>query len=256
MEKETIADEKDGMFLKKLPADFVMPRDGVEERLLREYGSVFVAGGGVTAPGKVVFKDESEVFDFQSGLASKVRKIGGYDMELQAAAMGALTEAVSEAAEKGLSISPRGADSAKRGYAGTVELWESRVEPALEHWLAQGRITQAEAESLRALPPYEQVPEVFKLEAEGIFFAKDLSKSIIYSVAPPGASQHLAMLAFDAMEHAEEGVRAILARHGWYQTVTSDLPHFTFLGVAEEKLGRLGLRSVEHGGRTFWVPDL
>jgi hypothetical protein len=64
------------------------------------------------------------------------------------------------------------------------------------------------------------------------------------------------MLAFDAMEHADGDVRAVLARHGWYQTVPSDLPHFTFLGVPEDKLYLLGLRSIEHGGRIFWVPDL
>ena len=49
-------------------------------------------------------------------------------------------------------------------------------------------VDQAEAARIRGLTPYEQVPEVFRLESQGIYFAKDLSKSIIYSVAPPGAS--------------------------------------------------------------------
>lgn len=256
MENKTIERSGNRDFFENLPTDFVKPSGPVELRLLREYGSVFVAKGGVTAPNTVVFKDESEVSGFQSGSVTKIRRIGAYDMELQAAAMDALTTAVSDAAAAGFSISPRDTDSAKRGYDETVELWKSRVEPALEHWTAQGRITQSDAERMRMLSPYEQVPEVFKLEADGIYFAKDLSKSIIYSVAPPGTSQHLSMLAFDVMEHGNGSVRAILAKHGWYQTVTSDLPHFTFLGSAEDMLNDFGLKRVTDGGRTFWVPDI
>jgi len=41
------------------------------------------------------------------------------------------------------------------------------------------------------------------------------------------------MLAFDANEHGSAAVRAVLAKHGWFQTVASDAPHFTFLGAAK-----------------------
>jgi hypothetical protein len=109
---------------------------------------------------------------------------------------------------------------------------------------------------IRALTPYEQVPEILSLEKKKIFFSKDLSKSIIYSVAPPGSSQHLAMLALDVEEFNDAKVRAILAANGWYQTVTSDLPHFTFLGVSETDLAKRGLKLVTSGGRGYWVPDL
>jgi hypothetical protein len=100
------------------------------------------------------------------------------------------------------------------------------------------------------------VPEIFALEEKGIYFAKDLSKSIIYSVAPPGASQHLAMLAFDVAEFADPEIRRLLADHYWYQTVASDLPHFTYLGVAEEELPGLGLEKVEISGFSFWIPGV
>lgn len=101
-----------------------------------------------------------------------------------------------------------------------------------------------------------QVPEILKLESDGVFFAKTLDKSIIYSVAPPGSSQHLSMLALDVKEFENARVRAILAANGWFQTVTSDLPHFTYLGVKESELSGLGLRSVSNSGRTFYVPDI
>jgi hypothetical protein len=106
------------------------------------------------------------------------------------------------------------------------------------------------------MPIEQQIAEILRLEKMGIYFARDLSKSILYSVAPPGTSQHLSMLAFDVREYDNPRVREILARHGWFQTVISDLPHFTFLGVPESKLLSRGLRLVVHEGRRFWVPDI
>ncbi len=256
MKREDIVGSGVNLYLAALPAGFVMPDSPVELLLQREYGSVFVAKGGVTAPRTVVFSGETEVFEFQSELVKAEAIIGPFCLELQAPAMNALLKAVEAAGLHRLSILPRGADSAKRTYGETIELWASRVDPALKHWVGLGKIAQSDADRIKSLSPYEQVPEVFKLEAKGIWFAKDLSKSIIYSVAPPGTSQHLSMLAFDVNEHENEKVRTILAEHGWYQTVTSDLPHFTYLGVKEGELPALGLKRVTDNGRTFWVPDI
>lgn len=237
-----------------LPAGFKTPSDEIGQKMLREYGAVFVAKGGAVAPGTVIFKDEAEVSAWQAGVASAKETIGGVAIELQTPAMNALKEALKEAKQNNLTITPRGADSGRRSYRETEELWASRVNPALEHWAGKGKLTPEEAARIRSLSPFDQVPEIFRLEAEGMFFSKDLSKSIIYSVAPPGASQHLSMLAFDIAEYDNPKVREILARHGWFQTVVSDLPHFTYLGVAENELPALGLKKVTNGGRAFWVP--
>ncbi|MEP6703369.1 MAG: hypothetical protein ABJB34_01035, partial [Acidobacteriota bacterium] len=172
------------------------------------------------------------------------------------AAMYALRSAITEAEENCCWITPRGADSAHRNYNDTIELWNSRVEPALIYWVGQGKMTRDQADEIRTLPPNDQVREVFALEREGIYFAKDLSKSIVYSVAPPGASQHLSLLAFDVAEFENARVRSILSRHFWFQTVVSDLPHFTFLGVSANELPGLGLRKEIFSGREFWVPDI
>lgn len=244
------------LFFQNLPDNFVLRDDPAQHRLLREYGAVFLARGGVTAPTTVIFKDQREVDAFQSQLDIAGSIIGEFFLELQAPAMAGLLSAIAKAANVELSITPRGADSARRNYNDTINLWESRVEPALVHWLEKGRITRQRADELRSLPPHEQVPEVFALEEDGIYFAKDLSKSIIYSVAPPGASQHLSLLAFDVAEFDNADVRSILANHYWYQTVTSDLPHFTFLGVEENELPRFGLKTVTNCDRTFWIPDI
>lgn len=242
-------------FSANLPQGFEQPTDSVGRKLLREYGSVFVARGGAVPPKKVVFRDESDVAAFQSSLTTSSETIGGHRLELQATAMTALKNAISEAKAKGMTISPRGADSAKRTYGETVTLWNSRVEPALKHWVSQGKLTADQAAKIRSLSTFEQVTEVLQLEEQGIYFAKDLSKSILYSVAPPGTSQHLSMLAFDCAEFDKPEVRSILAANGWYRTVSSDLPHFTFLGVKESELPGIGLKKVESGG-TFWVPDM
>ena len=242
------------VFLSILP-EGISATNSVESRLLAEYGAVFVSQG-VLPPPKIVFEDESDVTTFQSELSVTVENIAGFNMELQSAAMNDLRSASSDARESGLTISPRDNDSARRSYDETVGLWASRVDPALKHWVSKRKLTQADADRIKALSPYEQVIEVLKLEDQGLFFAKDLSKSIIYSVAPPGTSQHLSMLAFDVKEHENAGVRDLLARHKWYQTVVSDLPHFTYLGVEESELPGLGLKKVTEGGRTFWVPDI
>jgi hypothetical protein len=247
---------KSGGFTANLPNGFVQPTDAVGQRLLKEYGALFVARNGATPPNTVIFKSEAEVSAFQNGLQKSKEKIGGFDVELQSAAMKGLQDAIAEAKQNSLNITPRGADSARRDYNGTVELWASRVNPGLTNYVTKGKLTEAEAAKIRALSPFEQVPEIFKLESQGMFFSKDLSKSIIYSVAPPGTSQHLSMLALDVSEHENAKVRDVLAGHGWFQTVVSDLPHFTFLGVSESQLSDLGLKKVNDGGRIFWLPSL
>src|SRR5688572_27575228 len=243
-----------GLFLSILPKG-VRATNSVERRLLAEYGAVFVAQR-VQPPPKIVFKDEKDLAVFQSELSVSAESFAGFDMELQSTAMADLQRAATEAKEAGLAVSPRGADSARRSYEETVALWESRVTPALKHWVGKKRLTQSEADRIESLSLYEQVPEVLRLEDKGLFFAKDLSKSIIYSVAPPGASQHHSMLAFDVKEYENPRVRQVLAKHKWFQTVVSDLPHFTYLGVDESELPNLGLKKVIESGRSFWIPDI
>ncbi|MFL6468617.1 MAG: hypothetical protein ACJ72Z_11730 [Pyrinomonadaceae bacterium] len=245
--------EQSNTFLSNLPKD-IAPHNAVEMRLLQEYGSMFVARG-VASPTKIVFEDADDVLRFQNGVESARHMLGDFEIELQRSAMADLTKALAEATSSGLSITPRGADSAKRSYEETVGLWASRVEPALKHWVSEGKLTQKVAENIRSLSPFQQVPVILGLEEKGIYFAKDLSKTILYSVAPPGTSQHLAMLALDIQEFENPEVRKFLARWKWYQTVVSDLPHFTYLGVEESELPTLGLKKVADGDRTFWVPD-
>jgi hypothetical protein len=241
-------------FLKNLPEGFAVPDDAIGGRLLAEYGAAFMTRA--VAPAAVIYRDAGEVERFQERVEKADAVMGGIKLTLQTAAMRALMSAVDVAEKAGLAITPRGTDSAGRTYQDTVDLWSSRVEPGLRHWLAEGKLAAEEAEHVRGLEPFEQVAMIFELESRGLWFAKDLSKSIIYSVAPPGSSQHLSLLAIDIAEHGDEIVRRIMNANGWFQTVVSDLPHFTFLGADETELPGLGLKRVVHADRDYWLPDI
>lgn len=231
--------------------------DLVARRVLHDYGAMFVASDQVMPPPVCVFTDEAEVGRFQKAAGRAAATINDAVIELQPAAMSALLKARAMARREGLDISPRdGAEAARRNFDDTVRLWNSRFLPALDHWTNVGRLTKDQAERLRALPINHQVAEVLELEKQGIFFSKDLSKSVLYSIAAPGTSQHMAMLAFDVNEFLDARVREIMALHGWFQTVLSDLPHFTFLGLAEDELPARGLKSVGTNAQKFWIPDV
>ena len=228
----------------------------VGKRMYKEYGAMFFAKNGAISPSKVVFSNESDVSSWQNSIPKNSETINGITIVLQKPAMEALLRAIDEAKQKGVSISPRGKDAAKRNYEGTVSLWKSRVNPGLNHWMKKGRLNESEAQRIKSLPIPQQISEIFKLEKQGMFFSKDKSKSIIYSVAPPGTSQHISMLALDVSEHENQTVRQILAKHGWFQTVISDTPHFTYLGVKEGQLRKLGLKKTMNGNRIYWVPNI
>jgi hypothetical protein len=243
---------------RKTSIDLVCPQaDPVARRILEEYGAVFVADKKVKPPPVCVFTNEEQVTKWQDEAGYKAEFIAYDEVELQPEALKQLLKAREDARKDGLDITPRdGAEAARRNYEDSVRLWNSRFEPALDYWMGQGRLTAEQVNRLRGLPLLQQVAEVLELEKGGIYFSKDLSKSILYSIAAPGASQHIAMLAFDVNEFENPRVREILAKHGWFQTVLSDLPHFTFLGLKEKELPKRGLRSVEVNGQVFWIPNV
>ncbi|HJU55136.1 MAG TPA: hypothetical protein VJ715_11210 [Pyrinomonadaceae bacterium] len=231
--------------------------DAVERRVLEDYGAMFLSAPNVLPPPVCVFTSEDDVFDFQEEAQFTTAIVGGDEIELQPAAMKALQAARVEARALRLDITPRGgAEAARRTYEDTLRLWNTRFLPALAYWNKRGRLSKEQVTRLKRLPLREQVREVLELEKDGIFFSKDFSKSILYSIAAPGTSQHLAMLALDVEQFADERVRRILARHGWFQTVKSDLPHFTYLGLEERELPARGLRSVISGKQLFWIPNV
>lgn len=237
------------------PASAIDGSNSVESRILEEYGAIFLTRA--VPPPKVMFTSEGEVSGFQSKAGVESANLGGTNIELQPTAMAALKKASEEASAKGLSITPRdGAEAGRRTYSKTLDLWNSRFFKALDHWRSKGRLTGEQVSRLKDLPIKQQVSEVLELEKSGIFFNTFFNNSILYSVAAPGTSQHLSMLAFDATEFQNAEVRKILAANGWFRTVQNDEPHFTYLGLAEAELPGYGLKKVSKNGGEYWIPDL
>jgi hypothetical protein len=243
---------------RKIKLDSICPpSDPVARRILEEYGAVFVATKKVLPPPFCIFTTEDQVTRFQDEAGFDEEQIGFDVIELQPEALKQLRKAREQAQKEGLDITPRdGAEAARRNYGDSVRLWNSRFLPALDYWLSQGRLTADQVARLKSLSLSQQIAEVLELEKVGIYFSKDLSKSILYSIAAPGTSQHIHMLAFDVNEFENPRVREIMAAHGWFQTVLSDLPHFTFLGLKEKDLPKNGLRSLEVNGQVFWIPNV
>lgn len=231
--------------------------DPVQHRILREYGAIFLTAESVMPPPSCMFTSVDEVAKFQEKAGIQSENVNEAVIELQPKAMKALLEAREEARSQNLDITPRdGAEAARRGFEDTLRLWNSRFEPACEHWKLKGRLSVEQVERLKSLPVKDQVKEVLELEKRGIYFNTWFNNSILYSVAAPGTSQHLSMLAFDANEFGNAKVRKILANHGWFRTVKNDTPHFTYLGVKESDLKNMGLKKIKTGDGDFWVPNV
>ncbi len=229
------------------------PNDLVLDRMFGEYGAMFLTKA--VPPNRVMFADDAQVERFQAQLETKKLVIEGTTIELQTEAANALIRAQAEAKKSGLDISPRGdSAAAKRSYAKTEEYWNGRVKSALEHWEKLGRISKADGDALLRMPLEKQIAQVFEYEQRGIYFSTAFDKSIIYSVAPPGTSQHLSMLALDIKQYDDSNIRRIMANQGWFRTVKSDEPHFTFLGYNEDELSSIGLERIEVTGGEFWIP--
>lgn len=243
----------------KLALATVCPIDtsDISRRVFLEYGAMFVSTDDVRVPPTCTFNAIGEVDAFHSKLDTKKHLFGMVEIELQEAAMKSLIKATHEAQDEGLSITPLdGAIAGRRNYDDTVRIWNSRFFRALEYWELRGKIPGSDALKARVAPTIEQIKFVAAWEEQGFFFSTNFSKSIFHSVAPPGTSQHISMLAFDVVEAGNPDVRRILNKHGWFQTIRSDQPHFTYLGLDEKDLPNRGLKQVIHQGNFYWVPNL
>src|SRR6266699_5433486 len=137
------------------------PDDHVALRVLHDYGAIFIAGDKVAPPPACVYSNEEQVSRFQKAARCAAATIDDSVIELQPAAMDALLSAREAALSEGLNITPRdGAEAARRNYADTVRLWNSRFLPALNHWQNLGRLSSEQVDRLRALQINEQVPAV------------------------------------------------------------------------------------------------
>lgn len=229
----------------------------VAARVLREYGSMFVAGDSVQLPDTCMFGGEPEVKRFQKKLKTKTVYSGGLPITLQQQAADGLQASIEQAAREGFSIRPLdGAIAGSRSYGDTLMLWNGRFFKALDYWTRRGVLTAEDRDAISRVGLQKRIEMIIEWESRGIFFSTDRTRPIFTSTAPPGASQHLSMIAFDVVEYGQPTVREILNSNGWFQTVVGDPPHFTYLGLHEGELPRRGLLLIARGSHRYWVPNL
>jgi hypothetical protein len=231
--------------------------DPLAARVLAEYGAMFAAADGIVLPAKCIFANSQEVAAFQQTLTVSTIDLNGDTVHLQAAAAKALESARSVAELAGVRITAFDPPVAsRRDYNDSVRIWSKRVFPAMDYWVKLDVIARQEAFAMLNMPLIDQSRKVLEWEGRGYKFGTGRGKSIFSSCSPPGASQHLALIALDVVQYPDIRVRQMLNASGWYQTVIDDPGHFTYLGIAETKLPERGLKLVPAGGFAYWVPDI
>jgi D-alanyl-D-alanine carboxypeptidase len=197
----------------------LVPGEGTFEYiLLRQYGAPFInSSNRISLPSKVIFANEQETKLFQNSF-SKGQVSNGNACFLQKSAADALN-----AANQKVRIplkSGSGGGDCTRTYQTTLRFWRKYANDQTLERVRQGKETR-----------------------------------ILGIVAPPGSSQHLWGLAID-LAVSKQSQRLALNENGWFQTVETDTPHWTYVGVPEAKLPELGLRKKVVKGVTYWLTPL
>ena len=191
--------------------------DTFEYTLLRSYGTVFInQESGINLPQKVILDNELETKSFQKTMSIALVD-GTQECYLQKTAAAALNKA------KSLENIPL-----KSGYAGDC----------LRNF----------ATNLRFWNKYANSETLARVKA-------GKETKILGLVAPPGTSQHLWGLAID-LQVSTLAQRQALNANGWFQTVVSDLPHWTYLSQSEDDLPKFGLQQKTIQGIKYWVTPI
>jgi D-alanyl-D-alanine dipeptidase len=200
----------------KLPT---VPQPGTFEYiLLRAYGAVFVNQlAEIKLPQKVILANEQETQAFQSTL-TMVKVAGTHDCYLQQPAATAFNQA------------------------------QLQVHISLKSGYGSGDCTRTFATNLRFWHKYANNQTLEKVR-------QGKETKILGLVAPPGTSQHLWGLAIDLHPLSQKQTQA-LNQNGWFQTVESDLPHWTYVGLSEDNLALFGFKKKLVRGITYWLTPL
>ncbi|HLO87897.1 MAG TPA: D-alanyl-D-alanine carboxypeptidase family protein [Nostocaceae cyanobacterium] len=196
----------------------IIPQPGSYEYiLLRAYGSVFLNQDfNIRLPQKVLLNNEQETKEFQSTL-TMVRVDGTRECFLQKPAADALNKAK---LLQNIRLKSGNVGDCTRTFALNQRFWQKYANNRTLNAVKQGRETR-----------------------------------ILGVVAPPGSSQHLWGLAIDLQVYSPLQ-REALNQNGWFQTVENDVPHWTYLGLAEEDLPNFGLRPKVVRGITYWLTPI
>jgi len=195
----------------------IMPLlNSYEYILLRAYGAILINQDQEIKLPKVVLAQAQETKEFQDSLT--LQKVDNTkECYLQKSATNALNKARS--LEK-IPFKSGFSGDCLRSFATNLAFWRKYANNSTLEQVKQGKQTK-----------------------------------ILGLVAPPGTSQHLWGLAVDLHVSTPTQIQA-LNQNGWFQTVEHDIPHWTYLGVNEEKLRQFGLQSRAIAGHIYWLTPL
>ncbi|WP_392534714.1 D-alanyl-D-alanine carboxypeptidase family protein [Nostoc sp. C117] len=186
--------------------------------LLRSYGAVFVNPDiAIKLPQKDIFANEQEAQEFQTTLTMG-RVDETKDCYLQKSAADALNKARS--LQKIPLKSGYGSGDCTRTFNTNLLFWHKYANNDVLAKVQQGKETK-----------------------------------ILGLVAPPGTSQHLWGLAID-LRISNQQQRKALNENGWFQTVENDVPHWTYIGLPEDKLSLFGFKNKVIRGINYWITPL
>jgi hypothetical protein len=227
------------------------------KKILSEYGAIFVASEKVVPPPTCRFQNDTEVAAFQSKIATGYVILNGVQIQLQKPAADSLNSVIADGIAEGIRVRPLdGSIAAGRSYSDTVRLWNSRLLPALRYYAVRNQISADDVAAIIEMLPDQQIEEIIGWENQRLKFGTNRASSIFASTAPPGASQHLSLIAFDVAPPVSPTVIWLMNLHGWYQTVKGDRSHFTYLGLTEKELPARGLKALVFDGIQYWVPNI
>jgi hypothetical protein len=268
------------------------PDNLVNMKILEEYGAYFVAKD-IVPPPTCIFDNEGGVNDFLASSLNgktKVVKIADKSFEFQSAAADSLVNEVFPALSR---LNPKilpyqiprrysdvgdkeilnltantfviiNADWAKRTYCNTLVNWKSRLDKMPDKKLLKDLtldlddLTDSIKKKRINLTIGEELKTANQKRKSTSTYYGSRKNPIMRSVAIPGASQHLLLIAFD-LEIINADIIETLNNAGWYQTVPNDDRHFTYLGYkTEEDLKKNGLKRVEckKSEYKFWIPNI
>ena len=206
---------------------------------------------------KCVFKNESEVDFTVKSSPNRNRPSSAAYRRAPGAGDERFLEAVKEASEKKSAQSRRAAARRPPGVR-TATTERSGIRDFIRPQIL-GRKRQNFAPRRRcakAMPINEQVAKVLEWESRRLWFSNDFRNRFFIRSPRPALRSIFLCSRWTSSSSPKNAVRDILAHHGWFQTVKSDLPHFTYLGLTRDELPKSGLKSVLVGGQEFWIPNL
>lgn len=224
--------------------------DPIRNRILYEYGAIYMSRDARLPDGCLQTKEQISTFRSEAGISNNCFSWGGPNSCLQPSAKAALERAIADPAIGNYKNIVRGCnDSGVDCPNGVNSDWAFRsFEQAEFNW------KRGENRNGRIIPETLGDSAIIQLT-----YPRGGFKPFMFSYAIPGGSQHHLGLAIDVLSggqcNANTDCERALNKHGWYRTIKYDPNHFTYLGFSETQLPTLGLIRKKCGGVWYWLPN-